>query len=118
MMGWIRSGAPPAADLFCRGRHPSSLGWLLGLPPIAWIDWCTPDGLADLGTAAARSSAPRATSSFCKYVDIAGRAAPLPYYQRLIADVFERKETAMSQAQRFKVCELALAAQAKAGRLA
>jgi hypothetical protein len=32
--------------------------------------------------------------------------------------VFERTETAMSQAPCFKVCELALAAQAKAGRLA
>jgi hypothetical protein len=46
------------------------------------------------------------------------RPRRLPYYERLIADVFERTETAMSQAQRFKVCELALAAQAKAGRLA
>jgi hypothetical protein len=46
------------------------------------------------------------------------RPRRLPYSQRLIADLFERTETAMSQPQRFKVCELALAAQAKAGRLA
>jgi hypothetical protein len=44
--------------------------------------------------------------------------APLPYYARLIADVFERTETAMPQAHCFKVCELALAAQAHAVRLA
>ena len=44
--------------------------------------------------------------------------APLPYYARLIADVFERTETAMPQAHCFKVCELALAAQARAVRLA
>jgi hypothetical protein len=42
----------------------------------------------------------------------------LPYYARLIADVFERTETAMAQAYCFKVCELALAAQARAVRLA
>jgi hypothetical protein len=42
----------------------------------------------------------------------------LPYYERLIADVFERSETAMSQAHCFTVCELALAAKAQAVRLA
>ena len=44
--------------------------------------------------------------------------APLPYYERLIADVFARTETAMPQAHCFKVCELALQAQAQARRLA
>jgi hypothetical protein len=88
--------------------------------------------------AAARSSAPRGYIELRKCVDIAGRAgthhlflvdrqgtrhidcreAPLPYCQRLIADVFERTETAMSQVRCLKVCELALAAQAKAARLA
>jgi hypothetical protein len=73
-----------------------------------------------------------------KYVDIAGRAgtdhlflvtdketrhidgadAPLPYYERLRDDIFERTETAMPQAHCFKVCELALRAQAQAKRLA
>jgi hypothetical protein len=42
----------------------------------------------------------------------------LPYYERLIADVFARTETAMPQAHCFKVCELALEAQASATRLA
>ena len=73
-----------------------------------------------------------------KYVDIAGRdgadhlflvdreatrhvdcrEAPLPYYERLIADVFERTEAAMPQAHCFKACELAVTAQAQAERLA
>ena len=43
--------------------------------------------------------------------------APLPYYERLIADVFARTESAMPQAHCFKVCELALQAQAQAVRL-
>ena len=89
-------------------------------------------------TAAARSSAPRATSSCgntstspgatapttcswstataTRHIDCSD--APLPYYARLIADVFERTETAMPQAHCFKVCELALEAQARAVRLA
>jgi hypothetical protein len=41
----------------------------------------------------------------------------LPYYERLIADVFERTETAMPQAHCFKVCELAVQAQAQATQL-
>jgi hypothetical protein len=44
--------------------------------------------------------------------------APLPYYERLRNDIFERTETAMPQAHCFKVCELALRAQAQAKRLA
>ena len=55
------------------------------------------------------------TDKETRYVDC--RDAPLPYYERLIADVVERTETAMSQAHCFKVCELALAAQTKAARL-
>jgi hypothetical protein len=43
--------------------------------------------------------------------------APLPYYVRLIADVYERTETTMPQAYCFKVCELAVTAQAEAKRL-
>ena len=46
------------------------------------------------------------------------RDAPLPYYERLRDDIFARTETAMAQAHCFKVCELALRAQAQATRLA
>ena len=41
-------------------------------------------------------------------------SAQLPYYTDLQNDIFERTETAMSQAHCFKVCELALRAQAQA----
>jgi predicted dehydrogenase len=101
------------------------------------VDWYTPDGLATWGDGRCTILGTEGYIELRKYVDIAGRAgtdhlflvtdedtryvdcrdAPLPYYQRLIADVFERTETAMSQAHCFKVCELALAAQAKAKRL-
>jgi predicted dehydrogenase len=102
------------------------------------VDWYTPDGLPTWGDGRCTILGTEGTIELRKYIDIAGRpgtdhlflvdkegtrhidcsAAPLPYYERLIADVFERSETAMSQAHCFKVCELALAAQAQAVRLA
>ncbi len=102
------------------------------------VDWYTPDGLPTWGDGRCTILGTEGTIELRKYVDIAGRdgtdhlflvdsratrhidcrAAPLPYYERLIADVFERTETAMPQAHCFKVCELALAAQAAATRLA
>jgi predicted dehydrogenase len=102
------------------------------------VDWYTPDGLPTWGDGRCTILGTKGYIELRKYVDIAGREgtdhlflvtdqatryidcgdAPLPYYERLIADVFERTETAMSQAHCFKVCELALAAQAKAARLA
>jgi hypothetical protein len=45
-------------------------------------------------------------------------AVPLPYYERLRNDIFDRTGTAMPQAHRFKVCELPLRAQAEAKLLA
>jgi predicted dehydrogenase len=102
------------------------------------VDWYTPDGLPTWGDGRCTILGTEGYIELRKYVDIAGRAgtdhlflvtdrdtrhvdcsdAPLPYYPRLIADIFARTETAMSQAHCFKVCELALAAQAKATRLA
>jgi predicted dehydrogenase len=102
------------------------------------VDWYTPDGLSTWGDGRCTILGTEGYIELRKYVDIAGRAgtdhlflvtnqetryvdcrdAPLPYYGRLIGDVLERTETAMSQAHCFKVCELALAAQAKATRLA
>ena len=101
------------------------------------VDWYTPDGLSTWGDGRCTILGTEGYIELRKYVDIAGREgadhlflvdreatrhidcsdAPLPYYERLIADVFERTETAMSQAHCFKVCELALAAQTKATRL-
>jgi hypothetical protein len=102
------------------------------------VDWYTPDGLPTWGDGRCTILGTEGYIELRKYVDIAGRAgtdhlflvdadetryvdcsdAPLPYYERLIADVFERTETAMPQAHCFKVCELALEAQAVAVRLA
>jgi len=102
------------------------------------VDWYTPGGLPTWGDGRCTILGTEGYIELRKYVDIAGRAgtdhlflvdreatrhidcrdAPLPYYERLIADVFARTETAMPQAHCFKVCELALEAQARAVRLA
>jgi predicted dehydrogenase len=101
------------------------------------VDWYTPDGLPTWGDGRCTILGTEGYIELRKYVDIAGREgtdhlflidqketrhvdcsdAPLPYYGRLIADVLERTETAMGQAHCFKVCELALEAQARAVRL-
>jgi len=101
------------------------------------VDWYTPDGLPTWGDGRCTILGTEGYIELRKYVDIAGRAgtdhlflvtgedtrhidcrdAPLPYYERLIADVFERTETAMPQDHCFKVCELALEAQGSAGWL-
>jgi predicted dehydrogenase len=102
------------------------------------VDWYTPDGLPTWGDGRCTILGTEGYIELRKYVDIAGREgtdhlflvdraatrhidcsdAPLPYYERLIADVFERTESAMAQTHCFKVCELALEAQAQAVRLA
>jgi len=102
------------------------------------VDWFTPDGLANWGDGRLLILGTEGYIELRKYIDIAGREgtdhlflvtnqetryvdcsdAPLPYYQRLRNDIFDRTETAMAQAHCFKVCELALRAQAEATRLA
>jgi predicted dehydrogenase len=102
------------------------------------VDWYTPDGLPTWGDGRCTILGTEGYIELRKYVDIAGRDgadhlflvdreatrhidcrdAPLPYYECLIADVVERTETAMPQAHCFKVCELALKAQAQTVRLA
>jgi predicted dehydrogenase len=102
------------------------------------VDWYTPDGLPTWGDGRCTILGTEGYIELRKYVDIAGREgtdhlflvdrhetrhidcsdAPLPYYERLIADVYERTESAMPQAYCFKVCELAIEAQAQAVRLA
>jgi predicted dehydrogenase len=101
------------------------------------VDWYTPDGLPTWGDGRCTILGTEGYIELRKYVDIAGREgtdhlflvdeatrriecsdARLPYYERLIADVFERTETAMTQTHCFRVCELALEAQARAVRLA
>jgi predicted dehydrogenase len=102
------------------------------------VDWYTPDGLPTWGDGRLLILGTQGYIELRKYVDIAGRAgtdhlflvndretryidcanAPLPYYERLLGDIFARTETAMPQTHCFKVCELALRAQAQAKRLA
>ncbi|MEM7022085.1 MAG: Gfo/Idh/MocA family oxidoreductase [Pseudomonadota bacterium] len=101
------------------------------------VDWYTPDGLANWGDGRLVILGTEGYIELRKYVDIGGRDgtdhlflvtnqetryvdcsdAPLPYFGRLRDDIFARTETAMPQAHCFKVCELALKAQANATRL-
>jgi len=98
------------------------------------VDWFTPDGLETWGDGRLTILGTEGYIELRKYVDICGRpgkdhlflvnhegsryidcsAAALPYYTKLQRDIFERTETAMSQAHCFKVCELALKAQKQA----
>lgn len=102
------------------------------------VDWFTADGLPTWGDGRLTILGSEGTIELRKYVDIAGRpgkdhlflvnhegtrhidcsAAPLPYYENLRTDIFERSETAMTHAHCFKVCELALKAQAQAETIA
>lgn len=102
------------------------------------VDWFTPDGLPTWGDGRLILTGTEGTIELRKYVDVAGRPggdhlflvdgagvrhidcsdAELTYYPDLRRDIFERSETAMPQAHCFKVCELALEAQAMARRSA
>lgn len=101
------------------------------------VDWYTPDALPNWGDGRFTILGTEGYIELRKYVDVAGRDgtdhlflvngdrceyidasdAPLPYFERLINDVNERTETAMTQEHCFKVMELALKAQAQATRL-
>ena len=102
------------------------------------VDWFTPDGLPTWGDGRVFVTGTTGSIELRKYVDIAGRPgkdhlflvdargvrhidcsdAPLPYYTQLRRDIVERTETAMSHAHCYRVCELALEAQAVADRAA
>jgi predicted dehydrogenase len=101
------------------------------------VDWFTPDGLPTWGDGRLTILGTEGYIELRKYVDIAARPGkdhlflvnnegtshidcsqdPLPYYSDLQRDIFERSETAMRQSHCFKVCELALKAQAVAQRI-
>lgn len=101
------------------------------------VDWFTPDGLSTWGDGRLVIMGTDGYLEARKYVDVAGREGanhlflvtqekteyfdcsnePLPYGEKLIADIRNRTETAMSQEHCFKASELALTAQAKATRL-
>jgi predicted dehydrogenase len=98
------------------------------------VDWFTPDGLPTWGDGRLTILGTDGYIELRKYVDLAGRPGKdhlflanhegtrhidcaqdaLPYYSDLRRDIFERTETAMRQSHCFKVCELALKAQAMA----
>jgi predicted dehydrogenase len=98
------------------------------------VDWYTPDALptwgdgrltilgtegyielrkyVDLGNTPGTDRLILVNGDRCEYIDASD--AGLPYFDRLSADIRNRTETAMPQAHVFKVCELALQAQAEA----
>jgi predicted dehydrogenase len=98
------------------------------------VDWFTPDGLPTWGDGRLFITGTTGSIELRKYVDIAGRPgidhlflvdrdavrhidcsdAALPYYANLAHDIADRTQTAMTHAHCFKVCELALKAQAAA----
>lgn len=98
------------------------------------VDWFTPDGLPTWGDGRLTLVGTEGTIELRKYVDVAGRpgtdhlfltdknqsvhmdcsGVELTYYRDLCFDVFNRTQTAMTQAHCFKVCELSLTAQAMA----
>ncbi len=102
------------------------------------VDWFTPDGLDTWGDGRLFIVGSEGTIELRKYTDLCGRPGKdhlflvnhqgrqyfdcsgedLPYYADLRQDIFARTETAMSHAHCFKVCELALRAQAQAERIA
>ncbi len=98
------------------------------------VDWFTPDALPNWGDGRLTILGTQGYIELRKYVDVGGRpgtdhvvlvngdrcemidasAAGLPYFARLLADIEDRTETAMSQEHCFSVMELALQAQALA----
>jgi predicted dehydrogenase len=102
------------------------------------VDWFTPDGLGVWGDGRLTILGTDGYIELRKYVDVAGRPGadhlflvdgeqtryidcskdPLEFGPRFVADVRDRTETALPQAHCFAACELALAAQARAVRLA
>ncbi len=98
------------------------------------VDWFTPDALPTWGDGRLTILGTEGYIELRKYTDVCGDAgtdhvvlvngdrcekfsaadAGLPYFSNLIEDIKGRSETAMPQAHVFKVCELALEAQAMA----
>ncbi len=108
-------------------RAPEGYGYIR-------VDWFTPDALPNWGDGRLTILGTEGYIELRKYVDVGGRegtdhlilvngsvcenidarAAGLPYFARLMADIRDRTETAMPQTHAFKVMELALKAQAMA----
>lgn len=100
------------------------------------VDWFTPDGLPTWGDGRLFLLGTDGTIEVRKYTDVGRehrtdqlflvngdenrvidcRDQPLPYFDRLIADVRDRTETAVTQAHTFRTMEIALRAQEMAER--
>ena len=98
------------------------------------VDWYTPDALPNWGDGRTTILGTDGYIELRKYVDVGARdgtdhvilvngtrcenidarGAGLPYFERFLADVADRSETAMAQSHCFKVMELALTAQTMA----
>ncbi len=101
------------------------------------LDWYTPDALPNWGDGRLTILGTEGYIELRKYVDVAGRpgtdhlfltnktrceyidasATPLIYFDRIVADMRDRTETAMTQAHCFEVMRLALVAERDARRL-
>jgi predicted dehydrogenase len=101
------------------------------------VDWFTPDGLGVWGDGRLFITGSEGYIELRKYIDIAGRPGgehlflvdqqgvqhidckdvPLPYAPRLLDDIINRTETAMTQAHSFLAMELAIQAEQMADRL-
>jgi predicted dehydrogenase len=101
------------------------------------VDWFTPDGLSTWGDGRLTILGTDGFIEIRKNVDIAGRTGgnhlflvdqkqtryvdcskePLPYGQKLVDDIINRTETAMTQEHCFLATELALKAQQQAQRI-
>jgi predicted dehydrogenase len=101
------------------------------------VDWYTPDGLSNWGDGRLTLLGTEGFMEIRKYCDIAGRpganhlflvdhkgehhfdcsACELAYGPQLIADIWNRSETAVPQAHVFLASELALQAESQAARL-
>ena len=117
-----RPGLQDVGDMHL--RTPKTTGYVR-------VDWFTPEGLPTWGDGRLTILGTEGYIELRKYIDIAGRPGKdhlfmvdrkgvqhvdcsdvaLPYGPSLVADVLNRTETAMSQAQCFKAMELALDAQ-------
>lgn len=97
------------------------------------VDWYTPDALPTWGDGRLTILGTEGYIELRKYVDVGhegtdhlilvngsrceridASGAGLPYFARLLADIRDRTETAMTQAHVFTVCDLSLRAQALA----
>ena len=98
------------------------------------VDWFTPEGLPTWGDGRLFITGTEGTIELRKYVDIEGRSGtdhlflcdrqgtryidctsePITFFNKLVQDIHDRTETAISHAHAFTVCRLALDADAHA----